>query len=213
MADEQRDESDGAGNQRGCREMSVEENLTVAARPGRWTVQAIYALFPRLAERRVNMGNQLSGGEQQMLAIGRALMTHPELIILDEATEGLAPLIAREIWAIIKTIRASGIATVIVDKDGNLVSAADVVVTKDGRVLTKQQLAAAGLSVNAAGEVVDAQGKVVASGAAIMLLGMALVVGGAGALNMWLERDVDALMRALQRRKRRAQAFERERMA
>jgi len=73
--------------------------------------------FPRLAERLTNGGAQLSGGEQQMLTIGRALMTNPDLLILDEATEGLAPLIAREIWNIIRTIRASGIATVIVDKN------------------------------------------------------------------------------------------------
>ena len=73
--------------------------------------------FPRLGERLTNGGAQLSGGEQQMLTIGRALMTNPDLLILDEATEGLAPLIAREIWNIIKTIRASGIATIIVDKN------------------------------------------------------------------------------------------------
>jgi branched-chain amino acid transport system ATP-binding protein len=73
--------------------------------------------FPRLAERVSNLGSQLSGGEQQMLSIGRALMTHPELIILDEATEGLAPLIVAEIWRVIEEIRASGIATLIVDRD------------------------------------------------------------------------------------------------
>ena len=83
--------------------LSVEENLvaTAAARHGeaRWTLARVYEFFPRLAERRANMGNQLSGGEQQMLAIGRALMTNPKLLILDEATEGLAPLIRAEIWA------------------------------------------------------------------------------------------------------------------
>ena len=82
--------------------LSVEENLvaTAAARHGaaRWTLARVYEFFPRLAERRSNMGNQLSGGEQQMLAIGRALMTNPKLLILDEATEGLAPLIREEIW-------------------------------------------------------------------------------------------------------------------
>jgi branched-chain amino acid transport system ATP-binding protein len=75
------------------------------------------ATFPRLSERLTNLGGQLSGGEQQMLSIGRALMTHPELIILDEATEGLAPLIVAEIWRVIGDIRKSGIATLIVDRD------------------------------------------------------------------------------------------------
>jgi len=74
-------------------------------------------IFPRLAERENNLGSQLSGGEQQMLSIGRALLTHPELVILDEATEGLAPLIVAEIWRVIGEIRASGIATLIVDRD------------------------------------------------------------------------------------------------
>ena len=71
--------------------LSVDENLTAVARPGPWTAERVYAMFPRLAERRGNLGNQLSGGEQQMLAIGRALVTNPKLLILDEATEGLAP--------------------------------------------------------------------------------------------------------------------------
>ncbi|MCX7163852.1 MAG: ABC transporter ATP-binding protein [Rhodocyclales bacterium] len=102
--------------------LSVRENLVMAARAavdGRreWDFDRVIATFPRLGERLGNGGAQLSGGEQQMLTIGRALMTNPDLLILDEATEGLAPLIAREIWSIIKTIRASGIATVIVDKN------------------------------------------------------------------------------------------------
>jgi branched-chain amino acid transport system ATP-binding protein len=102
--------------------LSVRENLLVAARPGRdgrrdWTFERVMSTFPRLAERVGNQGNQLSGGEQQMLSIGRALMTHPDLIILDEATEGLAPLIVAEIWRVIGEIRASGIATLIVDRD------------------------------------------------------------------------------------------------
>lgn len=102
--------------------LSVRENLIMAARPGidgrrEWNFDRIIGTFPRLGERLDNGGAQLSGGEQQMLTIGRALMTNPDLLILDEATEGLAPLIAREIWSIIKTIRASGIATVIVDKN------------------------------------------------------------------------------------------------
>jgi branched-chain amino acid transport system ATP-binding protein len=102
--------------------LSVRENLIMAARAGvdgrrEWVFDRVIDTFPRLGERLTNGGAQLSGGEQQMLTIGRALMTNPDLLILDEATEGLAPLIAREIWSIIKTIRASGIATVIVDKN------------------------------------------------------------------------------------------------
>ena len=102
--------------------LSVRENLVMAARPGRdgqqdWTLDRVLTTFPRLAERLTNLGAQLSGGEQQMLSIGRALMTHPSLIILDEATEGLAPLIVAEIWRVIGTIRAAGIATLIVDRD------------------------------------------------------------------------------------------------
>jgi branched-chain amino acid transport system ATP-binding protein len=102
--------------------LSVRENLVMAARPGRdgrreWTRERVMQTFPRLAERQHSLGGQLSGGEQQMLAIGRALMTHPELIILDEATEGLAPLVVAEIWRVIGAIRASGMATLIVDRD------------------------------------------------------------------------------------------------
>ena len=102
--------------------LSVRENLLMAARPGRegrvdWSLARVLDTFPRLRERFTSMGAQLSGGEQQMLSIGRALMTHPELIIMDEATEGLAPLIVQEIWRVIADIRASGIATLIVDRD------------------------------------------------------------------------------------------------
>src|SRR5690606_14647972 len=82
----------------------------------RWTVQALYGLFPRLAERKANAGNQLSGGEQQMLAIARALSTHPRLLILDEATEGLAPVIREEIWRCLATLKAEGEAILVVDK-------------------------------------------------------------------------------------------------
>jgi branched-chain amino acid transport system ATP-binding protein len=100
--------------------LTVEENLvaTAAARFGtpRWSLPGVYELFPRLAERRGNMGNQLSGGEQQMLAIGRALMTNPKLLILDEATEGLAPLIRTEIWACLDRLKREGQAILIVDK-------------------------------------------------------------------------------------------------
>ena len=102
--------------------LTVRENLLMSARLGRdgrndWTYARVLQIFPRLTERLTNMGNQLSGGEQQMLSIGRALMTHPELIILDEATEGLAPLIVNEIWNVIAEIRNSGMATLIVDRD------------------------------------------------------------------------------------------------
>ena len=102
--------------------LSVRENLVMAARPGpdgqnEWSLQRVLKTFPRLAERFGNLGSQLSGGEQQMLSIGRALMTHPTLIILDEATEGLAPLIVADIWRVVADIRASGIATLIVDRD------------------------------------------------------------------------------------------------
>ncbi len=101
--------------------LTVEENLiaTSAARFGapKWTLQRIWELFPRLQERRTNMGNQLSGGEQQMLAIGRALMTNPKLIVLDEATEGLAPLIRADIWACLARLKSEGEAIVVIDKN------------------------------------------------------------------------------------------------
>jgi branched-chain amino acid transport system ATP-binding protein len=102
--------------------LSVRENLCMAARRGvdgrnDWPLERVLETFPRLQERLNNLGAQLSGGEQQMLSIGRALMTHPELIVLDEATEGLAPLIVADIWLVIGEIRASGIATLIVDRD------------------------------------------------------------------------------------------------
>jgi branched-chain amino acid transport system ATP-binding protein len=108
--------------------LSVRENLVMAARAGsdgrrEWTLERVMATFPRLAERIGHMGNQLSGGEQQMLTIGRALLTNPQVLVLDEATEGLAPLIAREIWAIVRAIKAAGIASIIVDKNFNAVSA------------------------------------------------------------------------------------------
>jgi branched-chain amino acid transport system ATP-binding protein len=108
--------------------LSVHENLIMAARPGKdgrrdWTYERVLKTFPRLAERLDHGGQKLSGGEQQMLTIGRALMTNPDLLILDEATEGLAPVIAREIWNIVRSIHATGIATIIVDKNFAAVSA------------------------------------------------------------------------------------------
>ncbi|MEO3386936.1 ABC transporter ATP-binding protein [Mesorhizobium sp. CAU 1741] len=96
--------------------LTVAENLTAAARSGRWTLAEINQLFPRLAERRDQMARTLSGGEQQMLAIGRALMTNPGLLILDEATEGLAPVIRHDIWAVIRTLKQQGQSILIVDK-------------------------------------------------------------------------------------------------
>jgi len=104
--------------------LSVRENLIATARPPRaaasgepWTLERLYRLFPRLAEREANMGNQLSGGEQQMLAIGRALMTNPRLLILDEATEGLAPLVRAEIWRVLATLKRAGQAILVIDKN------------------------------------------------------------------------------------------------
>lgn len=102
--------------------LTVTENLQVAAAnysgsSSAWTLQSIYKLFPRLQERSRHAGNQLSGGEQQMLAIGRALMINPELLILDEATEGLAPLICDEIWAVIRQLKQQGLSILIVDKN------------------------------------------------------------------------------------------------
>ena len=132
--------------------LSVRENLVMAARDGRkgqrdWTYARVLDTFPRLRERINHLGAQLSGGEQQMLAIGRALMTHPELIILDEATEGLAPLIVAEIWRVIGDIRASGIATLIVDRDYRRVLAR----ADQALVLQKGQVVLAGSADEVAG--------------------------------------------------------------
>ena len=102
--------------------LSVEENLTVASRPGRWDLKAVYDLFPRLAERRRNMGNQLSGGEQQMLAIARALMTNPALLLLDEPLEGLAPIIVEELTAAIgRMIADEGTAVILIEQHAEVV--------------------------------------------------------------------------------------------
>ena len=122
--------------------LTVRENLLMAARPGRdgrsdWSYERVLATFPRLKERLTNLGAQLSGGEQQMLSIGRALMTNPTLLILDEATEGLAPLIVTEIWRVIGQIRATGISTLIVDRDYRKVLAHTdrAVVMEKGRIV------------------------------------------------------------------------------
>jgi branched-chain amino acid transport system ATP-binding protein len=101
--------------------LTVEENLTVASRPGRWNLQAVYDLFPRLAERRANMGNRLSGGEQQMLATARALMTNPALLLLDEPLEGLAPIIIEELTAAIRRMTAQqGTAFILVEQHADI---------------------------------------------------------------------------------------------
>jgi branched-chain amino acid transport system ATP-binding protein len=130
--------------------LSVVENLKMAARPGRrgdrandWTFERVLQTFPRLRERLSHGGQQLSGGEQQMLTIGRALMTNPDVLILDEATEGLAPLIAREIWRICEVIRSSGISSVIVDKNWKHLTQ----VTDRNVILVKGQVVFAGTSV------------------------------------------------------------------
>ena len=118
--------------------LSVEENLTVAARPGAWTLETIYKLFPRLAERRRNMGNQLSGGEQQMLAIARALTTNPTLMLLDEPFEGLAPVIVDELTEAMKLMLADrSIAIVLVEQhtDIALELTHDAVVLERGAVV------------------------------------------------------------------------------
>ncbi|MEY3490549.1 MAG: hypothetical protein RL655_2117 [Pseudomonadota bacterium] len=126
--------------------LTVRENLVMAARPAPgsqrgWTYARVMETFPRLQERVGNLGSQLSGGEQQMLSIGRALMTQPDLIILDEATEGLAPLIVAEIWRVIQAIRADGIATLIVDRDYKMVLSQSerAVVLQKGQVVLSGQ--------------------------------------------------------------------------
>ncbi len=96
--------------------LSVTENLIAAARPGEWTLERVQGFFPRLAERAGQRASTLSGGEQQMLAIGRALMTNPRLLVLDEATEGLAPVIRQEIWAAIRQLKQQGQSILVVDK-------------------------------------------------------------------------------------------------
>lgn len=112
--------------------LTVEENLIATARSNAsnglapWTLARVYGFFPRLQERRSNMGSQLSGGEQQMLAIGRALLTNPRLVVLDEATEGLAPLIRAEIWRALGALKAEGLSMIVIDKNlGPLMALAD----------------------------------------------------------------------------------------
>jgi len=132
-------------------ELSVEENLVATARDDgkgaakrAWTLARVYELFPRLRERRGNLGWQLSGGEQQMLAIGRALMTNPKLLVLDEATEGLAPVIREEIWRTLAELKREGLAQIVIDKNvGRLLHLADRhVVIEKGRVVWQGDSAA-----------------------------------------------------------------------
>jgi len=133
--------------------LSVRENLVMGARPGvrgqnDWTFERVLATFPRLAERLSHLGSQLSGGEQQMLAIGRALMTNPDLLILDEATEGLAPQIVAEIWRTVAEIRSTGIASLIVDRNYRAVLAN----TDRAYVMEKGQVVLAGESASLAAD-------------------------------------------------------------
>ena len=117
--------------------LTVEENLTVAARPGRWDLAAVYALFPRLRERRGNMGSQLSGGEQQMLAIARTLATNPSVLLLDEPLEGLAPIIVEELAAAIRRMtEAEGMALVLVEQHAEVALrlTRDAVILERGRI-------------------------------------------------------------------------------
>lgn len=136
--------------------LSVRENLVMSARAGvngrkDWTFERIMNIFPRLKERLNHGGQQLSGGEQQMLSIGRALMTNPELLILDEATEGLAPLIVREIWRVIRQIGETGISTLIVDRNCRAVlgHTDEAVVMEKGRIVLAGESAALSQSQDA----------------------------------------------------------------
>src|SRR5450631_2300922 len=104
--------------------LTVHENLTAVALPGRWTPDKVYAMFPRLAERKTNLGNQLSGGEQQMLAVGRALVLNPKIVLLDEPLEGLAPIIVEELLAALQRItREEGLSTIIVEQNARKILA------------------------------------------------------------------------------------------
>ena len=123
--------------------LTVEENLTVVARPGPWDLKRVYATFPRLMERRANMGNQLSGGEQQMLAMARALMTNPRLLLLDEPLEGLAPLIAQELLRVIDEMVTEGsMAVILVEQHAHQI----LPITRQAVVLERGRVAYQGAS-------------------------------------------------------------------
>jgi len=123
--------------------LTVEENLTVIGRPGPWSLERVYAMFPRLKERRANMGNQLSGGEQQMLAMGRALMTNPRLMLLDEPLEGLAPLIVQELLRIIDDMVSEGsMAVILVEQHAHQI----LPLTRQAVVLERGRIAYQGTS-------------------------------------------------------------------
>ena len=123
--------------------LSVEENLTVVARPGAWDLNKVYATFPRLQERRTNMGNQLSGGEQQMLAMGRALMLNPKMLLLDEPLEGLAPIIVQELLRIIgRMLSDASIAVILVEQHAHQI----LPITKQALVLERGHIVHQGAS-------------------------------------------------------------------
>jgi branched-chain amino acid transport system ATP-binding protein len=125
--------------------LTVEENLTAVAQPGRWDVRAVYDLFPRLGERRGNMGNQLSGGEQQMLAVGRALVINPRLMLLDEPTEGLAPIIIEELMGAVKRLtRDEGLSAIIVEQHAKKI----LKVTDDAVILDRGTIVHAATSAS-----------------------------------------------------------------
>ena len=123
--------------------LTVEENLTVAARPGPWDLAKVWSLFPRLQERKINMGNQLSGGEQQMLATARALMTNPALLLLDEPLEGLAPIIVEELATSLKKMLGEGTAAVLVEQHTDLALSLtnDAVVIERGAIVHRARSA------------------------------------------------------------------------
>jgi branched-chain amino acid transport system ATP-binding protein len=129
--------------------LTVEEHLQVVARPGDWNIARVYALFPRLQERRANFGNQLSGGEQQMLAIARALMVNPQLLLLDEPMEGLAPIVVQELMAALRRLLAEGnMAVIVVEQHARLALA----LTRNAIVLDRGRIVHRSLSAELAGD-------------------------------------------------------------